>query len=207
MKLFLASSLDKTLSLLLPRLSKPPKETRVLFVANAADPFEDKWWVDLDRQAFIKEGFQLKELDLKETAREAFIEHLDNSDILHICGGSVFYLLALIIRKGIKEDIINFVQTNKIIYTGTSAGSILAALSVHLYLYDEEEFRFTPLVKDFAGLGFVDFLIFPHSGNPKFIESNKKMIEHLPEYSIPVFLLYDEQAIWVEDGKFELVSV
>ncbi len=55
MKLFLASSLDKTFPLLLQKFSKSPKESKVIFVANAADPFDDKWWIELDKLSKMAE--------------------------------------------------------------------------------------------------------------------------------------------------------
>ena len=50
MKLFLASSLDKTLPLFEPLLvpaTKEPSNLKVIFIANAADPYQEKWWIDL----------------------------------------------------------------------------------------------------------------------------------------------------------------
>ena len=208
MKLFLASSLDKTLSLLLPKLAKPIEETKVLFVANAADPYKDKWWVDLDRNAFAKAGFQLTAIDLGKVSDSEFTQYIAKADILHICGGSVFYLLSLLKQKGFDRVIIDSVRNSKILYTGTSAGSIICAPSVWLYLFDAEEAKFAEGMEDHSGFGLVNFLIIPHCENPRFTESNKNMIvEHLPKHSNPVLLLYDSQAVWIEDEKLELVSV
>src|SRR3989338_4328649 len=117
MKLFLASSLDKTLSLLLPKLAKPIEETKVLFVANAADPYKDKWWEDLDRKAFAKAGFQLTAIELGKVSDSEFTQYIAKADILHICGGSVFYLLSLLKQKGFDRVIIDSVRNSKILYT------------------------------------------------------------------------------------------
>lgn len=212
MKLFLASSLDKTLPLLLSKLSKPVSEMKVIFVANTADPYEDKWWVDLDRQAFKKAGFQLLEIDLRKVSKDDFAKELDNADILHICGGLVLYFLALIRERGIDEIIKDYVQNDRIIYTGTSAGSIIAAQSVELYRYEKYDKKETEIVKnisDFSGLGFVDFLIIPHTGNEEQDELHKEMVEHkyLAEYHAPLIFLRDNQAIWVDDEKIEIIKI
>ena len=209
MKLFLASAIDKTLSLFLPKLSKPTSETKVVFVANAADPYKDKWWVDLDRQAFKKAGFQLSEVDLRETSKDDFAKELDNADILHVCGGMVFYFISLIREKGIDNVIKDYVCNNKIIYTGTSAGSIIAAQSVELYKYDKydkEEAKFAKNISDFSGFGFVDFLIVPHAGNKESADSHMEMIKHVTEYSSPLILLHDNQAVWVENGNIQFIG-
>jgi len=210
MKLFLASSIDKTLSLFLPKLSKPANKTKVVFVANAADPYKDKWWIDLDRQAFKKAGFQLSEVDLREISKDDFAKELDSADILHIGGGMVFYFLLLIREKRMDEVIKNYVLRDKIIYTGTSAGSIIAAPSVELYKYrkyDEEEIEFAEKISDFSGLGFVNFIILPHAGRKESDEVHKDMLEHLAEYSAPVILLHDNQAVWVEDENIKIIKI
>ncbi|MDP2641457.1 MAG: Type 1 glutamine amidotransferase-like domain-containing protein [Candidatus Yanofskybacteria bacterium] len=207
MKLFLASSLDKTLPLLLKRIEKPAQELKVLFIPNAADPMENAWWVDLDKKAFRNEGCQIAEIDLRKISTEELTKQIENADILHVCGGSVFYLLSLLKEKGFDQVIIDSVRNNKILYTGTSAGSIICASTAWLYLFDVEEAKFAEGMKDLSGLRLVNFLIIPHCENPRFTESNKNMIvENLPKHSDPVFLLYDSQAVWVEDEKFELLS-
>lgn len=207
MKLCLASSLDKTMPLLFERVEKPSKGIQVLFVANAADPYDDKWWVALDRKEFVERGCQITDVDLKSISKDELIQHIEHADILHICGGNVFYLLSLVEQKGIDQAIVQSVRDNKILYTGTSAGSIIAAQSVELYKYDEEGLKYAEGRTDFSGLGLVNFLVIPHIGNPKFGEHHKNMVEHLSKDSQPVLMLNDSQAVWVEDNKFEIVSI
>ena len=206
MKLFLASSLDKTMPLLFERMEKPSRGIEVLFVENAAEPYDDKWWVALDREAFSKYGCQITDIDLKSISKDELIQHIEHADILHICGGNLFYLLSLIEQRGIDQAIVQSVRDNKILYTGTSAGSIIAAQSVDLYVHDEEGLKYAEDRTDFSGLGLVNFLIIPHIGNPKFSEHTKNMVGHLSKNSQPVLMLNDSQAVWVEDDKFEIVS-
>ncbi len=162
MKLFLASSLDKTLPLLLERIEKSAKELKVLFVANASDPLENAWWVDLDRDAFKSAGFNIIEIDLRKVSVEEFARQIEEVDILHVCGGSVLYILWLLRKKEIFDIILNVVNQEKVLYTGTSAGSIIAAPSVQLYSYDPEEREAAKELQDFTGFGFVPFLIKPY---------------------------------------------
>jgi len=93
MKLFLASSLDKTISLFMKKLPNVSKRRKVLFVANASDSYGgDKWWVESDRKAFSENGFDLSEIDLRNISKDNLTLQLKNADILHICGGSVFFI-------------------------------------------------------------------------------------------------------------------
>lgn len=205
MKLFLASSLDKTMSLLKERIPKSAK--RVVFVANAADPTDDPWWIGLDREAFKKAGFEITEVDLRKVSKEKFEKVLKNNDILHFAGGSVFYLLSLLKKQNLEDLIINYVKTGKIIYTGTSTGSIIPSPALDLYKYDTEEVKFYKSEAESKGLDLVNFVILPHCNNQDMAENNKNVVEHAHKYSIPLLLLHDNQAAWIEDNKLELLSL
>ena len=205
MKLFLASSLDKTISLLKERVGESVK--RVVFVANAADPCDEKWWVDLDRVAFKKFGFEIVETNLRELDKAQFEHKLKNADILHFCGGSVFYLLSLLHQKDLRDLIISCVKNNKLIFTGTSAGSIIPSPALDLYKYDTEEGKFYKNEAESKGLDLVDFVILPHCNNQEMTENNKNVVEHAHEYPVPLLLLHDNQAVWLEDKKLELLAL
>lgn len=209
MKLFLASSFDKTISLFLEKMPKQNKNRRVVFIANAADPYEgDKWWVDLDREAFKNNGFEIIELDLRKISQDEFSKRLNSADILHFCGGSVFYLLYLIREKRFENVIKYAVSEGNLIYTGTSAGSMIVANSVKSDSFDgdPEEKEFIGKLPDFNGLGLVNFLIMPHCNSTDFTDNNIKTIKRLPELNTPLIMLYDNQAVWVEDGKMEILE-
>jgi dipeptidase E len=208
MKLFLASSLDRTIKLLTEKLVTSPSETKVLFVANAADPYTiDKFWVRADKEAFANLGFQVMEVDLREMSVEDFAKNLKGTDILHMCGGSVLYLISLLGERGMQSLIGDAVKNNEVIYTGTSAGSMVVSNNLELCAYDQEELDFVKGIKDFTGLGLVNFLIIPHSNQEAFIENHKEIIEHLPQHQTPLIFLQDDQAVWAEDSKFEILSV
>ncbi|MDD5547804.1 MAG: Type 1 glutamine amidotransferase-like domain-containing protein [Candidatus Pacebacteria bacterium] len=207
MKLFLASSFDKTAPLLEKKLQEPIKGKKVIFIANPADCYEgDRWWIKLDRDAFIKLGCEIIEIDLRNILKEEFIKKLEKSDIIHFCGGSVLYSISLIKEKGFDKLIKEFVKKNKVIYTGTSAGSMIVAKDLSLSVFDSDEKQFVDKIKDYSGLGLVNFLIMPHSNNNDFSEGNIKAVSFLPKYSQPVIFLYDNQAIWVVDDKIEIIE-
>ncbi|HEY4474978.1 MAG TPA: Type 1 glutamine amidotransferase-like domain-containing protein [Candidatus Paceibacterota bacterium] len=206
MKLFLASSLDETISLLESRLNKPIKDNTVLFIANAADPLENPWWVDLDRNKFLGAGYKITEVDLRKLSHEEFVKSLENSDIVHVCGGSVFYLLSVLKREGFGEAIVKAIREDKVIYTGTSAGSVVVSKSNEIYKHDPDEVKFADRISDFSGLGLVDFVIVPHCGKSDFIEANKAVVEHMPEFPYPMIFLHDNQVVYVENKKLEILS-
>ena len=208
MKLFLASALDKTLSLLPDLIEEPRRPRRVLFVANAADNEKGvKWWVEQDRTAFEQSGYELVDLDLREISKEKLQTELEAGDVLHLCGGRVLYLMSLLKKRGLMDVIIKAVQAEVVIYTGTSAGSMIAGQDLSLCRCDPEEQEYVSDLKDLSGLGLVNFLILPHTNAEFFIEINKKMMEKLPEHDQTLVFLYDHQAVWVNDGLSKILAV
>ncbi len=209
MKLFLASSFDQTASLLKKKLNNKVKGKKVIFIANASDTHKgDTWWVRIDREAFIKLGCKTIDVDLRSVSKTDFDKLLKTSDIVHFCGGSVLYLINLLKEKGFDKLVIDLVKKGKIIYTGTSAGSMIPAKDLKLSYYDPEEKEYIDVekMKDFSGLGLVNFLIIPHTNNKDFTKGNVEMVKFLPKFSQPLIFIYDNQAVWVEDDKFEILS-
>lgn len=204
MKLFLASAIHQTLPLLKTML--PNIGNKVLFVENAADSHDDQWFVDIDRKAFIEQGYQLTKVDLRETSSEQLSDLIAKSDILHICGGSVYYLMSLIREKGLDNVIKQSILDEKIIYTGTSAGSIIVSKNIKPFSYDKEETPYINKVPDHKALGIIDFGIMPHINSTDFIEENKKVVEHMPKDLEPLFFITDEQAIWIENDCMKFLS-
>lgn len=207
MKLFLASSLDKTLPLLKPLLQDTPA-TKVAFIANASDNAEgDAWWVHNDREKFKELGYQTTDIDLRAIAAEELQTALVEADILHVAGGSVFYLLGLIRKRGFETIIVDAIKNGSIVYTSTSAGAMIMGPSIAMFAFDEEEKPFLVDVPDQRGLRLINFSIMPHANNPDFAQEFNKVVEQLPVHTEPLLFIQDTQAIWVEDDMFKIVSI
>ena len=207
MKLFLASAFDKTADVFSKKVGFSLKGKKVMFVANAADHYKgDKWWIRNDREAFIKLGCQVIDVDLRTITLTDFTESLMSSDIIHITGGSVIYPSQLIIKRGLSKPLKDAIRQNKIIYTGTSAGSMIVSKDLTSMSFDPDEKDFVVTGNSYSGLGLIDFIILPHAGNKDFSAGNAELMKLLPDYSQPVLFLYDNQAVLVEDDKLEIVT-
>lgn len=209
MKLFLASSLDKVAPLLKARLPQPKigDKLSVIFIANAADKHkEPHWWVEADRQVFKALGCELNEVDLRATEPEKLKELLAAADLIHVCGGSTLYLLSIMQKNGLMKTLADAVRDDEVMYTGTSAGSMIVAEDLTLAQYDDEEREFGAGVTDFRGLGLVNFLILPHSNNSAFVKTNQETIGHTAENGTPLLVINDGQAVWVEGNKLEILG-
>lgn len=208
MKLFLASSIEKTLPLLKPLLTSTDPQTKVAFIANASDNAEgEAWWIDSDREKFKELGYELMEVDLRTISADDFQQIINETDILHIAGGSVFYLVGLINKMGFKEILIDAIKSGSVIYTGTSAGAMIMGPSIAMFAFDEEEKPFLADVPDQKGFGLINFTIMPHSNNSEFAGEFKEVVEKLPINTDPLLFIQDTQAVWVEDDTFRIVSI
>ncbi len=207
MKLFLASA-SNTLPLIASKLLGNGKGGKVIFIENASDNYSgDKWWIKADRDTFVTMGCDVVDVDLRKTDKEAFAMHLKDAAVIHFCGGSVLYLISLIRSQDLGETLIEVVKRGKILYSGTSAGSMIPSNDLGLLAFDDEDAEYAKKMTDFSGLGLVGFLTVPHTNNKDFAKSNIRMIEHLHENLQPLIFIDDTRAVWVEDGKLEILSV
>ena len=207
MTLFLASSLQNTISILAMKAPKVGKGCQVMFIRNAADEVEEPWWVRSDREAFTSLGCEIVDVDLRKTTKEEMRELLGRSEVIHFCGGSVLLLLSVLQKSGLAGVVVDAVRKGEIIYTGTSAGSMIAAKDVTLAQYDGGETEYLNLISEYRALGLVNFMILPHTNNPDIVADNKKVMEHLAENKTPLIFLNDDQAVFVEGERFEILSV
>jgi peptidase E len=135
-----------------------------------------------------------------------YIGDFSEFDILHFCGGHTRYLLSRLHQLGQYESVRNAVIQNQVIYTGTSAGSMVVAPSLLGIgrLDDLDTESFAPAEQ--VGLALVDFLILPHFNDPETVPSNYESIKST-DYQHPLVFLSDNQAIFIRDGICKFVSL
>jgi dipeptidase E len=199
MKLFIASTFANTVKLFVEK----QRGGRVLFIANSCDPFKNKYWVNKDYQAFVENGsFEIERCDLRKMDALALEDKLQGFQILHVCGGSVLYMLDLLHKKGMHIVIQGAIRRG-VIYTGTSAGSIIMAPDVSFGAddIDEHEAGVVGKVKDFRGLGMIPYFPQCHAQEEYYFKSIKRVIPTLSKNKVPILFLNDNMACWHVDGK------
>jgi len=203
MKLFLTSAglPPETTEEFLKLLNKKPEETRVCFIATAADPYENKWFVEKDRERLKELGFNITEIDLKKENESSLCKKLMSFDVIFIEGGNTFYLMKYIRESGFDKALKPFLDKGGI-YLGVSAGSYAAGSDISLVQWKHAEDRNIVDLKDLRGLGLVDFYISPHyePAHEAIINENKNKVSH------PIFALTDLQAILVDSGNIKFVG-
>ncbi len=199
-KLFLTSSFQNVINQFLDFLSISPKELTVGFVPTAADPYEDKWFVEADRRALIDAGFKVKEINIKDKQESELRKAFQTVDIIFVAGGNTFYLLKETKKSGF-DKIVKDSVARGVVYIGSSAGSYLVCPTIEASTWkhhDSDRFGVT----DFSAIGLVPFLMTVHF-KPEYEDILRKAI---PNAQYPVKILADEQALAVEGENVSLVG-
>ena len=108
-------------------------------------------------------------------------------------------------KSGFDKWIRESVENGKI-YTGSSAGSIIASPDIKVIKNLDKSYW--KELKTFEGFGLVDFIIFPHWGNKYFKSSylnHRLKTAYKPENKI--ILLNDRQYVKVENDMYQIAEV
>lgn len=207
-KMFLASSIDQTGKNIAKDIGGNPKKLKLAFILTASEvETGDMDWLKNDRDGLKNAGFDLFDYTITDKAYEDIKRDLKNVDVVHVNGGNTFYLLLQARKSGFDKWVKEAVKQGKI-YTGSSAGSIIASSNIEITrkietkIYEKE-------LKNFYGFGLVDFICMPHWGSDYFkdLYLNKRLdVAYKPENKI--ILLNDWQYVRVEEnGMYQIVDV
>jgi dipeptidase E len=201
-KLFLTSAgLPLEISpIFLKLLGKDPKKLKVAFIPTAADPEDDKWFVDTAKDELRDLGFKFEAVDLKQDSKWVKSK-LEQSDIIYINGGNTFYLLHWIRKSGLDKYLGKVLDRGKI-YVGNSAGSIIVGPNIESASWGEIKDENVVNLEDLTGLKIVPFVVFPH-----FTEKDRKVLKfHQKDINYSLIALSDNQAVKVIKDKYQIVG-
>jgi dipeptidase E len=199
-KLFLASS---GLSALEDFVEKSPANMKMLFIPTAGNPYDDKWWIDKDREVLAEMGFDTTEVELEDGNETSLRELVDDSDIVYVAGGNTFYLLQYIRLSGFDKILEEYLDQGGL-YAGASAGALVAGVDIEpIASLDEPEKA--PELESTEGLKYVDIIPVPHYDMKGRTEPIEKIYqEYGSQYEM--VLMTDDQAIVVEGDKWKLID-
>lgn len=205
-RLFLASTFSRVADLFAERVPK----CRVLLIANPLDPYHEGYdGARADRRAFTSRGFKVLNWDLRELRAEELRDELvvhKTFRVLHVCGGSAVYTINLLRERGM-DKVISEAVSKGLIYTGTSAGSMICAPDLALCKDDVDEIEAGQegKLKDRRGLGLVGFYTVVHAQDKYYSESNRKLVDLLQKNRTPLLFLNDNMAAWCTGKKVEIL--
>lgn len=198
MKLFLCSIfIPNTYIPKLERLvGKSLKKTTASFIPTAADPYEDKWFVEADRKMLKKLGIQSVDIDLKQFDKNPtrLKRELNKRDIIFVSGGNSFYLNYWIKKVGFKSILQKLLIEGKV-YIGGSAGAAIAGSSLKPLETLDDPSKAPTRIDD--GLKLVDYVILPHYGIEKYEDRYQKIFKKFQSGPFVLKTLTNEQAIIV----------
>lgn len=198
--LYLTSVAAKTLDKIVTFLDKSPKDLKVAFVPTAADPYENRPWLDEDRDKLISLGFEVAELDLKGKNESDLRKDLSDTDIIFVAGGNTFYLLEKVKKSGFDKVVKDLVNKG-VIYIGSSAGSVLVGPDIEpVKVFDDPN---EAQLESTKGLGWVDFVVLPHYKKEKYGVYHQQVIEEYKD-KYKLIPITDEQFIKVEGEEYKI---
>jgi len=209
-KLFLASWFAGSVSLLPDFVGENLTGKRVVFIPTASICYGTSGEMreasdfinNLDKEALQNLGLIVEELEVSSETAEAVKKSISNADCIFVCGGSTFFLLQELKRKGADKLISRHIEKGKL-YMGTSAGSLIVQKDIVAEENDDPKFG-PDLNGDFSGLGFIDFYLYVHYGRHYFGNDDEEFNKYYAHLNC--IKIDDNQAVTVEGEKIEIVT-
>ena len=209
-KLFLASWFAGSASLLPDFAGEDLTGKRVVFIPTASFCYGTSGEMrevsdfinNLDKEALQNLGFIIEELEVSSETAEAVQKSISNADCIFICGGSTFFLLQELKRKGADKMISQHIEKGKL-YMGTSAGSIIVQKDIVADGVDDPKLG-PELNGDFSALGFIDFYLYVHYGSHYWGDDDAYIDKYYSKLNYKK--ISDNQAVTVYGEKIEIVT-
>lgn len=210
MKLLLTSSgltNDSIVNALFELVGKKPENTKIVFIPTASNvEVGDKDW-------FIKDLINLKKINFEEidiadisaVEEKIWKPKLERADVLFFEGGNTYHLMEWINKSGLVNILPELLKTK--VWVGVSAGSMVTnkdlALKISQIVYGDDLDK----TEEMNSLHYVDFYFLPHLNSEHFKNLRRNYIEEVTkEISDMIYVMDDQSALKVVDGKIEVVS-
>lgn len=197
MKLFLTSYFKCVAPLLTNYIHCEGK--KVVFINTASKHEKVNFYVKADKNALLKLGFIVEELDVSVEEAVSIQEKIETCDCVFVEGGNTFYLLQELKRSGADKMILDHIQNNKM-YIGVSAGSMVISRNIEYVKHLDDPTCALELKGEYLSLGAINFCIVPHFLNPPFKKAADRIIE---EYTncLTLYPISNNQAVVVNGDK------
>jgi dipeptidase E len=182
---------------------------RVAFIINAmdyVDPAIRLEKVDRKRQLFEDAGFHFDEVDLRDYfgKPEQLEVRLQDFDFAWCSGGNTFILRRAMRASGFDDILLKRLQEDSIMYGGSSAGSCVAAPSLHGIERGDRpdpdtvpaDYPDSSIIWD--GLNLVPFMMVPHCDQEWFSSEADATVQALQATNTPHELLNDGEVVIVD---------
>lgn len=190
-------------------LNKRLAKLKLSYITTAGNlhPKAERSWIDDGRQILLDYGIDLYEYDIADKTSAAVQQELVGKDIIFVQGGNTFYLLEQMQKCGFAE-ILRQCLSQDTIYFGESAGAIVAGrnIAASRYLSTDKSIQ----LEDYHGLGLVDFILKPHWNRDRkreqYLNTLRDNLEEIFSIKQPIICLNDNQLVYVEGEKFQILE-
>lgn len=158
-KLFLTSSF-KDVYLIFKNFQNDLNGKRVTFIPTASIVEDVVFYVKEGKKSLEKLGLIVDELEISTASTDEIERKIKNNDFIYVTGGNTFFLLQELKRTGADKLILSEVENGKV-YIGESAGSIVTSNNIE-YVEDMDNIEKAPNLKEYSGLGLINFYPIPH---------------------------------------------
>ena len=174
---------------------------KIAFIPNAKDKHVDKSGLEKTRLFFKQKGFIVNDVNLNDFKNQDLYKEFLKYEIIYIAGGNCFVLLEKIRKSGFDKIITNLLNKG-IIIIGESAGACVMGKSIEpIKLIDD--FKASKL-KNYEGLGFVNFVFIPHYKNPKY-DMDITKIEHEYRKKFKLTKFTDYECVILENSNIRKI--
>jgi peptidase E len=179
-------------------LPKTPGACSALMVAYAQNQGEHDYAEALKNE-LLSTGIGAIELF---NLQEDRLGYRESPDVIYVCGGNTFAMLHRMRLTGTDQFIRSSVEERGSVYVGVSAGSIMAGPSIEIAGWGSEGDENAIGLKDLAGFGFTEVLVFPHFKS----RLQREIDDFRGITAYPVVELTDEQAVLVDDRGYRVIG-
>ncbi|GKI14902.1 putative peptidase Lmo0363 [Oscillospiraceae bacterium] len=202
MKMLLVS-MFQNVSKLLEKIEPDLRNKSVTYIPTASVVEKLGFFVKIGKWNLRRLGLVVEELDVSTSSYDTIVNTLIKNDIIYIAGGNTFYLLQELRKSGADKILTQEVKKGKL-FIGESAGAIVMAPDIG-YSAVMDCVEKAPGLKDYVGLGLIDFYVVPHYKNWKMGKAAMKIINAYSD-SLELKIISDNQAILVEDNEVRILE-
>ncbi|MDR0462844.1 MAG: peptidase E [Pseudomonadales bacterium] len=189
---------------------------RTLFIINARDERDSDYRQDktLEKKRLLESGgFEwLGELDLRKYfgKKDELRKYLADQKIghIHVSGGNTYLLRKAFALSGFDEIIKEMLMSDELVYSGSSAGSMVLTPDLNHYFQDDRSKIKAAGYPDeiiWDGLGLVDEYISPHHSNEGHEDVSRERKEAFEKSGAPYILLDDSDVLVIDGEKKEVL--
>lgn len=186
---------------------------KAAFIDNAKDylPESERAMHVREKQLeFENLGLEFSEIDLRDYFDKSGIQkELEKYDLVWLSGGNTFILRRAMAQSGFDKVIKNLMSEDRLVYGGSSAGSIVAAPSLR-GLEDGDDPENVPkgyqpeVIWD--GLKLVDYYVIPHYKSDWYGANADKIVAYMKQHNLKHYALKDGQVVWANGEKVQFLK-